>query len=80
MLIYCDLDARSHLWNSGVVGDSQSGCAAGKSAAMKMLSCQYGPNSEECFKHFAQSMLQRIKVVLKAKKAPTWRTKLLVIR
>lgn len=75
MLIYCDLDARSHLWNSGVVGDSQSG-----SAAMKMRSCQYGPNSEECFKHFAQSMLQRINVVLKAKKAPTWRTKLLVIR
>ncbi|MEQ2210663.1 hypothetical protein XENOCAPTIV_017390 [Xenoophorus captivus] len=36
-----------------------------------ILSCQYGPNSEECFQYLVESMPQRIKAVLKAKGGPT---------
>lgn len=44
-------------------------CAADKSACM-MLSCQYGPNIWEVFKHPVESMPWGIKAVLKNKKIP----------
>ena len=40
-----------------------------------MLSCQYGPESQECFKHLVESLTPRIKAVLKTKRGPTYYTR-----
>lgn len=37
-----------------------------------MLSCQYGPKSQESFQNLVESLPQRIKAILKAKRGPTF--------
>lgn len=53
-------------------GASHLSCAVDRSAATVMLSYQYGPKSQEWFHNLVESLLQRVKAVLKAKRGPTF--------